>query len=532
MADLVFTIHADPPLTFYRGTRPASADLAWPRLDRVTGIRQKWRFGRGENGNASVTLSNSDGALTGEFSDPPLLAEASIAENGAEIFRGVISQIATGADVSIDIESGGTRRYTDKVPLRTTADLGGYTELKPLPVVYGSVTIQPLRYDGSGHLWLLADHPISGVDRVELQGREISDWILQQAADDSGSPVAVLETKEQIAEPSDLRATVRGKMHPDTGETMTRPDLVLWDFLANVCEMPVTAADLDQLRSDASDLAIGGVIDDNSATIQTVVDQITSNAGLAWSPAHPGIAKKWPATPVAPNDPRQSLTVKNAPTLYARASLSSLATVVEVAYGYEPASGDHRRTVRLVASERVGRHGRIEAKIKAGWLHDHAAAIAYGTRWLEYYSRPIWTVTASRYRGDFSPGETVSIDHPFSPPTVATITAMDRTETADRLTLEAPDGAIPTIAIESLSSGVAVDAMAAPLYEIQDDTAQILITSPEGVPLPGARVTINDSVIKTADAAGWIIIPADPGEHSLLIQSPGFDDQLVRVWLS
>lgn len=80
MIQLWIEIASQPPAAFYRGDRPASAPVyARPGLLSGGTIRAPLVFGGGgETINAAVSLDNADGDLTGDFSNPPLLAVAEI----------------------------------------------------------------------------------------------------------------------------------------------------------------------------------------------------------------------------------------------------------------------------------------------------------------------------------------------------------------------------------------------------------------------------------------------------------------------
>jgi hypothetical protein len=341
----------------------------------------------------------------------------------------------------------------------------------------------------------------------------------------------VLETQEQIDDPSRLAVTLRGKPHPDTGELLEYPDQVLWDFLANVCGFAFTAADFDDLRSAAGAIPIGGIIDDHTRSIQSWIDAICQGAGLAWAPTAPGVAQLWPAEPQPPTLPGRTLNRQNAPDPIVEADQSDLATVVELAYDYDHARRDHRRTLTLEAPASIEQYGRIEKRIEASWLHDPPAALAYATRWLQYYARPLWRIEATKSRIEINPGESLLIDSPYCPINTATITAIKSRSENDTYTAQAPHGTVPAVELLSTAQGVATEAITAPDYRYTDGKLTLTIADQNGNIMKGATVTLDSTQTRAINATGQVQFTASPGLHTLLISAPGYEDQQIQVTL-
>ncbi len=423
-------------------------------------------------------------------------------------------------------------RLTAPVPLRTSADLGEFTEVTSLPRALGPVTLSPVRHDPSGHLWLLSDGVIGGVDRVEYEGREISTWALQQASDHSGHAVAVLETQEQIEDPSTLRVSLRGELHPHTGQALDRPDLQIWYLLSQIGGYPIAQAELDDLRAwcQSTGLRTGGLIDDHTLSIQTWLDRLTQACGLAWSRDLPGWAAPWP--PLAA-EPVAEITTQHAPRMSAECSAADLATVLEIAYDYDWSVRDYRATLRLSAPSAVERYGEIVKRLQLGWIHDARAALAHGERWLAYYARPLWRISAAAPVGWAVIGDKVAIDHAFSPIAAGYATGRDWLATGLKLALEAPYGAAPAVILQRTSQGVQAEAAAPLIYEYQDTIATWLITDDGGEPLPGARVTLDNTLTRTASSTGHVqFTDVSPGRHVLRIEAIGHQARSMEVVVS
>ena len=65
------------------------------------------------------------------------------------------------------------------------------------PYFFGFV-LSPVPLDVAGQEWLVADHPIVGIERVTVDGKPTTGWQLQQRLDDTGHPIAVL----RLAQPT------------------------------------------------------------------------------------------------------------------------------------------------------------------------------------------------------------------------------------------------------------------------------------------------------------------------------------------
>lgn len=522
--DAALIVQTQPPRAYYRGVRPAGIDLARQVLVRWGAIRSELRTKGGANGNATIDLDNGSGSLTTEAAQIPLRAPCSLIEDGVTLLSGQVTRKRIGGTVQLDIEAGSPLRFTDDAPLRTTAAWGAYLRIAALPQVYGMVTLSPLAYDDSGTRWLLADHPITGVDAVVVEGAQYNAWALEHTTDPAGKPVALLVTQDQIESADSIAATLRGKLHPITGESMDLPHLVLWDFLANVCGMPFEESDFDDLRSaaTAAGLRIGGVIDDHEISIQGWVDRICQGSGLAWSPQAIDFARVWPVEPGPVVRPGRVLDLAKVTGLTAESDQKELATVVHLAYAHDYAAGSMRRTLRMRAPAAVERYGEIEARIEAGWIHSPSAALAYTTRWLQYNARPVWRVTAARSALDLAPGDSMSADHPYCPLSIVTVMRMNRTGLVVRIDAQAPEGVAPAVEIVSTGAAVAQGVFVGPAYDYLAGILTLLIKDSADNILPGVRCTLDGSGARYTDARGYVRFDAvAEGSHTLRVDPSG-----------
>jgi len=411
---------------------------------------------------------------------------------------------------------------TDPLPLRRSTESSGFIDAAARPLVYGRVTLSPQRYDGSGYLWLIADHPIQAVEAVWLEGREITGWRLANGTDDGGNGVAVLETSTQVENPEDLALRVRGKMNRDTGELLESPHAVLWDLAANVCELPITLADFDRLRSECAgiSLTIGGVVSDDTVSIQRQLDVIASGCGVAWSWQARERAFLWPAEPDA--QPRGEINRANCARISAKASAGDLATRLVVEWGYDWSTKDHRGAVVLEAPDCIAQYGRIERVISASWLQSGRQAEIMGRRILAQSARPVYEISASTDGVRFLVGDTVAIDHPHCPVESGIVVGVSTGLIAQTIRVRAAYGEAARVTVVAHTSGSSADPLEGPVYEYGQGLVTVQILLPNSTePAAGARVQVDGDQWLVADSNGYVQFAAEPGPHTIRVSPIG-----------
>lgn len=453
-------IDSDPPVAIWRD-RAALAhidcDLALPALISLGVLRRvlsRPNFATAQTANMSVSIDNGSGAMTDLFRSPPLRQPAHVMDGSVEVFSGLVTAVDVGKSGQLSIESGFTRPISDTVPLRSTVAWGSFDNVQALPVGYGRVTVQPIQYSADRRLWMLLDHPIQGVDQVMRDNIPTGAYAWSNTLDKTGRAVAILELANPLGDREVLSVALRGKMHPNTGELLVRPDEVIWDFLAHVCGYSITQADLDGFRGETDGIEIGGVLSDSTRTIRAQIDIILGSVGAAWSAGIPGFAISWP--PMDGGDVATSFDQISATEVRSTVQQSDLYNVVRVLYDYDWAAKKHRQALQLTAPDVVSATGGIDLEIDAGWLHSSRLADALGRKHLEWSARPNWLVS---WRADWDaglvPGAWIEITHPNSP-----VSGRQRLIQADldmdhgyvQLAIVTPVGEVPRIVATALST--------------------------------------------------------------------------------
>lgn len=474
--------------------------------------------------NLRATLDNASGEVTCVFGPrPPMRAGVRAMTPEGAIFAGIITGVSLGVDAGLDIEAGLDRPLSDTLPLRQSTVWGGYRDVRTLPWCYGAVTVTPIQYSDDQRVFLLADHPIAGVDAVTRDNVATPAFEWANDVDSTGHACAFIELAEPLGEGEQFAVSLRGRMHPDTGRLLSTPAEIVHDVLAHLAGAPVSWADLDDYRTETAAIALGGVIDDATATIRATLDRIIQSAGGAWSAGMPGIAITWPPQP-DPTAPAFPVTPLTAEDMSATTGHDGIVTRLRVLFHYDHAAARHRRAIQLEAPAAVREYGVLEREWDAGWLRSTRDAEALGQRMLAWLARPRWRLTWQRDFADIATGAWADIDHPRAPLSgrhrVIDAT-LDLSAPSLTCTVEGPVGTAPEIVTTRLST--AFDPVVPPGVTIDIGKDEIIYTvrGDDGRVIPGAIVTLNGTTTRIADAGGRVSFPVQRGRQHLLIQAPG-----------
>jgi len=409
-----------------------------------------------------------------------------------------------------------SRLLTDPLPLRSTADLPEYREPTTLPWVYGRVTVQGIPLDANGVEWLISDHPIVSVERVEVGGMLTTGWALSQRQDATGRAIAVL----RLSQPSTTApaVTLSGRRHPTSGSLLEHPAEIAADLLRQ-CGWPVDGGAFEGLWDDLPGLAVGYVID-QPATIREALAGLLEPLGSVWS-VHPSPTARLAGT----GEPVTVLTPFHLDGISASTDTSMLATVARVSYGWDWSAGNARYGMILLAPEAVERFGEIVADIALPMVRTARDALFIGSSRLAGLARSRWALELTTdASASIALGDTVALDHPYAPVPLAEIRSRRLSRERGKLTLGAValSGAIPRV--ELVRSSMAVDPATPEQLTVtyQDGVATFTILSELGDPMEGATVTLDGSDSRTTDRAGRVQFPTSRGSHTLLVTAAGY----------
>lgn len=407
---------------------------------------------------------------------------------------------------------------TDSIPLRRATDLPEYVTAaasKYLPWVFGRATVSPVPLDTTGTEWLVADHPIVGVDRVTVSGKTTSGWQLQQKLDVTGVAVSIIRLAQPtITEP--VTVTVLGRKHPVRGSLLTSPGDIVRELM-RLCAHNDPADSWSGLDENYRQIELGLVFD-APQLLRSAIASVIEPLHAVWRPL-------W-AAPRAPGAPVATLNILNTRTISVRAENTGRATVGRVTYAFNWATGAASGAIRLASADALARWGELPVDIPLPAVRKARDALAFATLALADSARAAWVVTADvdARVGAIKAGQTIQLDHPHVPPGLASVTAVTHDREQDSLHVlailyvESP----PKIIMQRQSTAIDQSTATTPSILYKDGTATFTVSDDQGNPLAGATVTLDGIQTSDTNAAGQVQFKTTRGQHTLTVSMSGF----------
>lgn len=328
------------------------------------------------------------------------------------------------------------KKLTDPIPLRTSLVWPQYQVASTLPVVFGDyASVECVPYLNHKDKWLVSDSVIQAIRSINHSGVTAT---LETTVDAAGHPISLINLSQTVDQ---LTAVVAGTV-TDAGELAQRPDQIL-DYIFNkIAGITKSTSDFDNLRAYASTngLTFAGVLNDHTITTQTWIDRLCQGSGLVWSPEITEIAIPWPQEP---GNYTESL---NDHDLVSEVDSDSLITVLNVSFDNEASS------FTLVNTEALREHGTREGNLALTWVTSRVVAEEIATRYLKYYSRPLWTITGTVEECESELGSTVNLTDLRLPINLARLKKRIHRITSQYVEFEAPYGSPGTVTVSSTGS--------------------------------------------------------------------------------
>jgi len=424
------------------------------------------------------------------------------------------------------------------VPLRDTTSWGRFASIRPLPRVYGRVTLTPVPYDDTGRVFVVADHPIAGIVSVKRGKESLTSWRLSHGPDTTGKTIAFLELQEAVLEDQDsLSATLDGLMDPVTGNLMTNPADVAADLLqwASGEAIDQTCFALWQAQGRRAGLEVAGVITESALTIRACLDIITESAGSLWSGAMPGFGRLLPELSGA----EQACAISSYAlrSVQAQSRLDDIATVTTVNFGYDWSEAGYTGSVTYQAPEEIKRYGRVERTLDAPWCPSARQAARLAEAHCGRYAVPRWTaeIAGDRSLAHIDAGELITCNHRLLPGgtvTAALVTGIDRDHAGGSMTLtvDYPAGPCAGVEIAGWSGRFTPRAQADTQVIIGKGSVTLVIADDSGTPMPGAIATMDGVKTAIADASGRVTFSGvSAGKHTVDIRAAGYAAYTIEV---
>jgi hypothetical protein len=420
---------------------------------------------------------------------------------------------------------------SDPLPLRKTTLWPAFAAPETLPVVYGRCTVGAVQFDATRKFWLVADHAIAGVEAVYRDGRPELTYAWRNAVDPTDHPAAVIELSEPLAVGASLTATLRGKIHPDTGALLENPADVLQDVL-RLMGREVAAAELADFRAACLDRPVAGVLN-GGLTGRAQLAELADSVGFLWGFAMPGVATRWPLDARPATQPLHAAFAADAilePAAECRQD--GLYTELRVEYDWDWVANRARKSV-LLRADTAAIYGVRTAELRAKWLTGAAAATARGTEWLQAHARPRWAVRFAAALDDLvPPGGWFALADPWLPgPLNGEFLALDSewdwAEQRQTLRAEVAAGPLPSVAVIGFG-GLFVDLPSALRVTYASGIATLTVTDPNGAPIRNAEVKFGAQTALT-DAAGRARFETPRGVFPVEVTAPGFQTIAMEI---
>jgi hypothetical protein len=420
---------------------------------------------------------------------------------------------------------------SEDLPLRTSADLGDYSEDAMLPVVYGDLSQSAVPVIKLSETeYLCADHPAT-LTAAYVNAQETKGWNGSTGTDSSGHAYCKLTLAAPPEAGAEITVSMQGKRNPQTGALLEHPAEILIDLLS----MAGKAWDLSRLKSELPGLKLAGRLD-KPQSIRAWLDEITQSCGIVWAERFAAVYPASAGVSVATLDPR------NTSITSMEASIEDAADRLQIAFDYHPAKGAFAQYMEFSAQPSpFGEAGKAPiSKLEAPWLRQPSDAIALGQRLLARLASNRISIAIETGKA-LNVGDWFEISHPSLPlPPGAPLTGIKgwgggntaqmmalSIETQPgkpgrKLTGEILLGDAPTITLDKHARAIAPKASGGIDVAYKNGIATFTILGADGKPLPNARVSLDGSAAKKTNAQGKVSFETTPGAHLLAVESDGF----------
>jgi len=418
------------------------------------------------------------------------------------------------------------------VPLRKTTAWGKYANITTIPRLYNLVTVDAIPYDTGGRNFVVADHVISGVVTVKIDGVKTTAYSLVHQPDTTGKTIAFIKLQNVIdLTKSTVTVTLKGMLHPVTGKLMTNPADIAWDLL-----QWTTGKTIDRSRfalfataCDAAGLEAGGAVKDGTQTMRALLDSIMDSCLSTWSGGMDGFGLVRGAV-------GDGFTTSVHPTqISAKTQLSDIATIVTVNYGYDWADSDYIGSVTYTAAEQVKQYGEIETTIEAPYCPTARQASRIAAYWCARLAIPQWStvLTCDRSAAGVTLGGRISATHPQLPVAADEVVVTRREYSPANgelmLTVDLPSEPLPTVALTGSSGRLTLTSPVGVTVLYSANKAIVTITDDDGNPLAGAICTMDSGQTVTSDSSGIAVFTASTGKHTIEVRATGYDTFTMEV---
>lgn len=518
-------LHTQPPAQIYaiealRGRLKAHLprhQAEWSVSDLRTEIGRT-----NDNWSAELQLASAD--LRARLAEQaPFGLRVDLYDGGEVVRTGVtFGMDVQGRAISLDVQSD---VWTRDLPIRTSADLGVFRDVVPLPRRYGlGVTGELIPINRERTLFLWADHASLAIRSVSVDGQEIDGWGWRNDKDPNGLPITIVQTAEQIDEGSRLVATGDGALNSSTGALIVNPADMARD-LCRLAGLSLASSEFATYRAECLErnIEVSGTVD--SGSLQSAMVRIAESTYSAFIRRARGFLRLLPITDSA------VATISADSVVRASCLTDDIATRLRVRYGFEE-SGP-RRSLEVRAQSVEIKRGQVLREIELPLIRDDRSAADIAGRMLADMAQPQYRVQCLRQSREWEPGQVASVTvQQIGATGSALVESSSVGQGYSTPVLKMALGAAPAVSLVTIAQAYTPEQYVGASVATQGNQRVITITDDTGAPLAGAQCTLDGSIVRTSDGAGRVSFPVSampPGPHTIDVLAVGFSPFRMTV---
>jgi hypothetical protein len=411
------------------------------------------------------------------------------------------------------------------LPLRSTRDLGDYSESTLLPHRLGDLSqssFSLIRLTSTE--WFAADHPMV-VTEAFVDGQQTAGWDYAVKSDNKGHSWTVVNFAAPVPAASVATARGRGKLDAVTGALIENPG----DIFAYIATLAGRPERWNAFRAESAGIRLAVNLADD-ATIHAYLDRIAQSTGAIWTP---DMARLYPTD--EPQGPITSLSRFEVSQLQVSASITDTCDILRLAYDVEEATQRPLRHMEFSATPQLVNGAVLEITLPL--IRHPTDAESIGRRVMIRLAGRRYTVNATIARTDRRPGDWIQLtDCPSWPldtdDPVLMILAINASQNAKttQITAEYVESN-PSVSITAHSVALPDVRSGSLDIEFRNGIATVRATDVDGRPIKDARVSLDGGIPHRTDFDGQASFIATRGAHSLLIEAAGFADEALQIEL-
>lgn len=413
-----------------------------------------------------------------------------------------------------------SKLLSNLLPLRKTTVWSAFQTAMGIPQRYGVCSGLCLQYNQARTIFVWADHASESIDAVYVGGTVVTNWTWANGIDSTGHPVTFITFNSPPDQTLDVYALGKGKLNPRNNTRFVNPADVLWDFLANVCQLPnYPYSRFVQFKNacDRLNIVVGGSIEDITLSIQGQVREVAAAVGATFCPDSFTLLQVWPGGPDGPK--RETLDFRF--DLAADAEQSYITNDYTINFDF--LNGKPLQALQLECPASIAQYDRIIATTDSRWVNDPRVAYGIAQRYLEMFARTTYQLDVQGIKTPLLVGDFVAITHPVFPVDgLHMIVGRQRDLSLDvtQALAVVPIGPVPAVVFVQASTAFTPLTFDSLNINTVGGSRVITLLNSDGSPIVNAVVTLDNDLSRNTDAGGKVSFPVasmPPGNHLISV---------------